>query len=96
MGGVVKAKSIIQDTKRCYLCGNTQFLHNHHIFPGSRRQLSDRLGLTVYLCARCHGIVHTDPQTIKRLQVIGQRKYEETHTREDFIRTFGKSFILEE
>ena len=81
----------------CYVCKRPN-ADLHHIFGGRNRQTSDRLGLTVYLCREHHREVHDHPNhgldmIIKRQ---GQREFEKTHTRHEFINTFGKSYILED
>ena len=47
-------KSIIDQTKRCYVCGRTDTLHLHHILFGKNRNNADKDGLTVYLCWEHH------------------------------------------
>lgn len=89
-------KSIIQNKRVCYICGNTKFLENHHIFEGAYRQASERHGLKVYLCPAHHrGIdgAHGDPLIRKLLKRAAQQKFEERHGREEFIREFGQSFL---
>ena len=53
--------------------------------------------MKVWLCPDHHtmGIlaVHNCPETMDLLHKIGQRKYEETHTRQQFIDLFGKSYL---
>lgn len=44
----------IPESASCYRCGDRAWLHRHHILAGSMRNLSEREGLWVYLCARCH------------------------------------------
>ena len=81
----------------CYVCKRPN-ADLHHIFGGRNRQTSDRLGLTVYLCREHHREVHD--HTNHGLDMIikrqGQREFEKTHTRQEFINTFGKSYILED
>ena len=89
--------------KHCWLCGCNGYsdpLDKHHIFGGSNRKKSDRLGLTVYLCHnRCHifgkEAVHQNKDTMLKLHQYGQRKAMEENewTTEDFIREFGKNYI---
>ena len=90
-------KSILQQSKRCYLCGRGgRWLHEHHIFEGSRRQKSEEYGLKVWLCVKHHTGAegaHSIPGVRELLHKAGQRKFEETHTREEFIRIFGKSYL---
>lgn len=89
-------KSIIQSKKQCYICGKSTFLHDHHIFEGSRRQKSEEYGLKVWLCVFHHtgqDGAHNASWMRDRLHKIGQRKFEETHTREEFIKIFGKSYL---
>ena len=39
----------------CYVCGRVCSTHLHHIFFGvKQRRISDKEGLTVYLCPDCH------------------------------------------
>lgn len=50
-------KSIITDDLRtCYICGGraTEKHHIMHGYSGIDRKLSERYGLTVGLCHRCH------------------------------------------
>lgn len=90
-------ESIIQLEKECYVCGTTENLHCHHTIGGtSNRKNSDDFGLTVFLCARHHSDAHHDPVLNKLFKRLGQRHFELTHTREEFIKIFGKSFIADD
>lgn len=92
-------KSIIHDGRRCYLCGSDyEALDWHHIFGGANRKWSEKYGLKVRLCHnRCHIFgersVHKCKETSDKLKVIGQKKFEETHTRQEFMEIFGKNYI---
>lgn len=102
-------KSILHDkgSRTCYLCmlldGNYSqhlTLHEHHIFGGANRRNSEETGLTVYLCPEHHLTgklaVHNCKYTMDLMHKIGQRKYEETHTRQEFMKIFGKNYMEEE
>lgn len=100
------SKSILQASKECWACRNLYNVHNpwrleeHHIYPGvPRRALSERYGLKVYLCREHHNVppcgVHFDPDLMLRLQQEGQRAFERTHSREEFVRLFGKNYLGE-
>ena len=99
-----KIKSVLQNEKRCFACGTTKDLEEHHCIYGSaNRKKADKRGLVVWLCSVDHrtgpASVHNNPKGpldiyLKRL---AQTYYEEhIGTREDFRKEFGKSFILED
>lgn len=101
-------KSILHDkgSRTCYLCmlldGNCNphvILDEHHIFGGPNRTHSEETGLKVYLCPEHHTMgrlaVHNCRDTRRLLQKTAQRKYEETHTRQEFMELFGKNYLEE-
>lgn len=94
-------KSIISNEPYCLICGSPQHLHRHHICSGyGRRQLSEKYGLWVYLCARHHNMtdfsVHRDSKLDLILKQQGQKAWEDQYgTREDFIKIFGRSWLEE-
>lgn len=107
MGVTVIAKSIISNERECFVCHDTRVLHKHHIYPGlGRREMSEHFGLWVYLCPRHHNYpgspvaVHggyVDGKAIdRRLKELGQKKFEETHTRAEWHRYFGRSYLEED
>lgn len=90
-------KSILQETKECYLCGRQTDLEVHHCIHGvANRKIADREKLVVYLCRECHtgtnGVHHNREKDLYLIQTA-QRKYEETHTREQWRELFGKSYL---
>ena len=92
-------KSILQDEKKCYITGQTNNLHLHHIFAGGRRKISDREGFVVYLAGWLHNQsdegVHgkNGHELDMMLKRHCQMKYEETHTREEFMALIGKNYL---
>lgn len=90
-------KSVIQDEKVCFICGTTYNLELHHIYRGAYRKASDRYGLVVWLCNPHHtgnqGVHNGNVIVDKYLKQLGQRKFEENHSREEFIRHFGHSYL---
>jgi hypothetical protein len=94
------------DYKVCFLCkrnGNLDRLELHHIFSGSRRKLSDKYGLTVWLCGeRCHRLgkysAHQNAEIADYLHKYGQRKamLEQGWSKEDFMKIFGANYLDEE
>ena len=82
--------------------GNGDRLERHHIFGGSRRKLSDKYGLTVWLCgSRCHRegkySVHQNADVMNYLHQVGQLKAmkEQGWTAEQFREIFGANYITE-
>lgn len=86
-------------TGNCYLCGEYEVLERHHIFGGALRKKSERYGLVVHLCHRCHNEppngVHHNRETRRAMQVYGQLKAmrEQGWTVEDFRREFYKNYL---
>lgn len=69
------AKSIIFDYPYCFICGSPRNLHTHHIFNGPFRRKSDRDGLVIPLCARCHDYTHTHKELMKTFYRLGEKEY---------------------
>ncbi len=92
-------KSILQNRKESYISGNTYNLEEHHIFFGTaNRKVSEKNGFKVYLTVEEHrGTYGVHGKFGKKLDIKlkqdAQRKYEETHTREEFMKLIGKSYL---
>ena len=91
-------KSILQKKKECWFCKTTENLELHHIYFGTaNRQISDKNGFVVYLCHRHHTgsnlSVHLNRKMDMTLKVCCQSKFEEKHTREEFRKIIGKSYL---
>lgn len=91
--------SILQDTKQCYVCGNTN-IHTHEVYYGAKnRNKSIEDGCCVYLCARHHNMsnqgVHFNKQLDLQLKQSMERKWLEVYNKtiEDFIQRYGKNYI---
>lgn len=96
-------KSIIQDEKKCFITGYEGCgLNKHHIFFNANRDLSEKYGLWVWLrwdyhiANSPHRTPHNDRDVDLWLKRIAQRKFEETHSRMEFIRLFGRNYLEEE
>lgn len=83
----------------CYACMAMGYLEEHHIFHGTaNRKQSERAGLKVHLCYRCHrgsgtGVHGGNRELDRRLKQEAQRAYERTHTRAEFIALIGKNYM---
>jgi hypothetical protein len=79
------------DSSYCYYCH--RFLGTagdiHEIYGGSNRKRSIKNGFVVKLCRECH----QDETKIANLRIRFQKMYEKNHTREEFIKLFGKSYL---
>lgn len=93
-------QSILQSEKECFITGNTQNLHKHHIYFGNPgRKISEREGFWVYLVGRLHnqsneGVHGKNGHELDLyLKRECQKKYEETHTRDEFISLIGRNYL---
>lgn len=95
-------KSILQDEKKCFICGTMLQLERHHvIFGKGRRQIADRLGLTVYLCHEHHqgafGVHGKHGQKLDGdLKRYAQTEYErrhQPHGRIEWLAKIGRSYL---
>ena len=81
----------------CEVCGSP-YTHRHHIFYGTgNRPKSEYWGYVVMLCADhhtgAHGVHHGNKELDLMLKRKAQRHFEQTHTREQFIKEFGRSWL---
>ena len=88
-------KKVYQDTLelfnyQCAICGNPN-IALHHIFEGRNRKNSTKYGMIIPLCTLHHNWVHkTNYQKFKQ---EAQRDFEKEHTRDEFIKIFGRSYL---
>lgn len=92
--------SILQTKKECYITGQTQNLHKHHIYFGNpNRKISEENGFWVYLVGWLHNQsengVHgkNGHELDMMLKRNCQHKFEETHSREEFMRLIGRNYL---
>ena len=90
--------SILQNERRCFICGKQGQLDCHHCISGnSNRSNSEAYGLKIRLCRECHEKVHSNNDIATQIKQFAQRRWEEEYgDRNDFISVFGKSFITED
>lgn len=92
-------KSIIQSKKKCYICSAETGIHEHHIYFGTgKRKISEEHGFKVWLCQNHHqgtyGVHGTKGHELDLfLKQTCQKKYEESHTRNEFIKLIGKNYL---
>ena len=91
-------KSIIQKGEpRCFLCGRTVDLENHHVMAGTaNRKLSEKYGLTVYLCHNCHtgtDGAQYDRKKADSLKRLAQIAFEAKYSHEMWMEEFRKNYL---
>lgn len=94
------APSIMQSDRECYITGCGSPLVRHEIYYGTgRRELSKIYGCWVYLRPDWHNTgdygVHGSKGYLldQRLKKECQQVFEETRTRKQFVRLFGRSYL---
>lgn len=86
-------ESIICNDKECFVCGSP-YVEKHHIYKGVKcRKIADKEGLWIWLCREHHNKIHQDRDCDLLLMKLGQQKFEETHTRDEFREKFIKSYL---
>jgi len=93
-------KSIMQDFEEqpyCIECGSTEWLQCHHCVEGrGRRALSEKYGLKIILCQKCHDKAHRqEPELLKKWQCIGEQAFIDHYkaSQEEFKKIFGINFL---
>ena len=89
---------LTDDLEHCYWCYEQDESivpkdDLHEIYGGSNRQRSMIHGFVIPLCRQHHRHVHNNKEAKEFLQRFCQITYEETHTREEFIKIIGKSYL---
>lgn len=92
--------SIMQNKKRCYVCGLYAPVEEHHIFFGNpNRKISEENGFKVWLCAEHHrGTIGVHGKLghvldIKLKQECEKKYINQGHIIEEFIKLIGKSYL---
>lgn len=91
-------KSIMQNEKECYLTGAKTGLHEHHIFGGSNRKLSEKYGLKIWLTYENHigeNGIHFNKEFSIAMKQEAQRRAMQYYnwTKEEFIKIFGRNYL---
>lgn len=88
---------LTDDLEHCFVCGRSP-VQIHHCLGGCRRKISDSDGLIVPLCLDHHtgakSGVHGQNSAL-RIALIQQAQtvYEKTHSREEWMKRYGKNYI---
>lgn len=96
---MARAKSIMQDSKECFVTGATDGLDCHHIYFGNpNRRISDENGFWVWLRHDLHMKLHDRRWPCERLdgllKSMCQERYEKSGgTRAEFIALIGRNYL---
>lgn len=87
-------KSIIQEERKCYLCGEIRNLHRHHCLYGTaNRRLAEKDGLWIWLCVGCHMDLHEKGIMDKEIKTAAREAWCERYgTIDDFLERYGKIY----
>ena len=91
-------KSILQQTKECFVTHQTEGLHKHHIYPGyGTRMICEENGFYIYLIPRLHNMsddgIHFNKGFDLYIKKLCQEEFEKTHTRAEFMALIGKNYL---
>lgn len=80
----------IEKSGVCEFCKRkSDRLDPHEVYGGSNRKRSIQNNFVAMICRKCH----SNEKVIAELRVRYQKEFEKTHTREQFIKIIGKSYI---
>lgn len=82
-------KNRVKEGKCDYCQMEKKHLDPHEVYGGSNRKRSILNNFVKMLCRECH----SSEEIINQLRIDTQKEFEKTHTREEFIKIIGKSYI---
>lgn len=82
-------KDLIKKGKCEYCKKYCERLDPHEVYGGSNRKRSIENGFVVLLCRECH----QNEEILQELKKQYQRQYEYKHSREEFIKIIGRSYL---
>lgn len=83
---------LTENLEQCFIC-KSPYVEIHEVFGGRNRKISMQNGFCVPLCHNHHQQATLDNEKSLFLKRKMQAKFEETHTREEFMRLIGKNYL---
>lgn len=83
---------LTDDLKHCIICKQSP-VDIHEIYSSGSRKQSMIHGFCCPLCRSCHQNITLNYQANLKLKQFCQKKYEENHTREEFMTIIHKNFL---
>ena len=78
----------------CKICGIWGHTQKHHlIFGTGYRKLSDKYGLIINVCFKCHRKIHDNGEMALWSKQEGQRIFEKEHGHTKYMEVFGRNFL---
>lgn len=66
-------------------------------YGNSNRKQSEKYGCWVWLCGKHHNLsdfgIHFDKELDLKVKKLAQSKFEENHSRQEFMQIFGKNWL---
>jgi len=81
----------------CFKCKKRVHCDFHHIMNGSKhlKYISEKLGAWIWLCPECHRWLHgtgEGAQYQRTLKALVQERYEEDHSRKEWMAMIHKNY----
>lgn len=78
----------------CYVCGNPR-QQIHHIIGAAYRKKSEKYGLLIPICEKCHREVHDSPnqELNRKLKADAESKFLMTYSYETWMKEFHKNYM---
>ena len=83
---------LTDDFEHCFVCKKSP-VDIHEIYGGCNRKISMQNGFCVPLCREHHRLVTDYPLNNRYFQELCQNKFEETHTREEFMDLICRNYL---
>lgn len=87
-------KSIMPfDKYKCIECGDPG-THTHHCIFGKNRKNSEKYGLKVRMCWKCHYRLHNEDEALAmKYRRMAQYYFEQKYSHEEFMKIFGRNYL---
>lgn len=88
--------ALIKDLYHCAECGRGDTAVHHVFYGTANRRLAQEDGYIIGLCPEHHtgdDGIHFNKQMDLRWKRYAQAHYERTHSRDEFIARYGKSYL---
>lgn len=86
---------IYQELNKCCICGSETGVELNEIYEGAYRQTSIKYGMVAPMCNKitCHKRFHNDHLFNLKYKAMFQYKFQETHSKKEFIEIFKQDYI---